>query len=223
MSQPASKKPHEDRLVKNYAAFRIETNPTKRERLNTLMYNDVKALSFTLIVKKYGYSDRIDIDSIAHDVASSALMTIIRREKEVFSWVQLVKKMSYDWVNKWMKANLYSRESQHVQLDDTAENEDGDERAIEIPCYDLGSDVVKFFFSHLEERAEAVLKLLAPLQGPKGKVIARLAVQKALYETDGLLHLLPPYQQARVNFYAHKVRETLLPVVSASHFEKAFL
>jgi hypothetical protein len=89
----ARSKPHEERIVANYARLKTSTARRERELLEKALYDDLLSLCRALLIKKYGYNGRIDVGDIAHNAASSALMTVILRDKEVFSWVQLLKKM----------------------------------------------------------------------------------------------------------------------------------
>jgi hypothetical protein len=225
---PAVKKqpdrPHERRITANYEALE-KGGLTKREedQLHAALYEDLKSLSMTLFIKKYGYSHRIDMEDIAHSVATSALMTIIQRHKPVYSWVQLLKKMVHDWSCKWMRNNLYNEDGVTlVDIDDVREDEDGEQASYQLPHYDMSAESVSFFFTHLGAIADSAIRIVDGLcSSERGILLARLSLDRALHGERPVEAMLPPYQRQRVNYYSRLIKAHLDKVLDSKKLEAA--
>jgi hypothetical protein len=205
-ARPPGSKPHEERIVANCVALKLATDVQTRSRLEAALYDDLLSLCRALLIKKYGFNGRVDVMDIAHSAASSALMTVILRNKEVYSWVQLLRKMCHDWACKWMKSNLYSS-VELVSLDETREDDEdgGKTQVYDLPYYDVDPIAVRFLHTHIAATATKVETLLAELNGPMGNIMSRLVLEKAFYGRDAVIEYLPPRIQARINLCAHRI------------------
>ena len=219
-------RPHDDRIVANYAAYLITENKYDKQRLSGLIYVDIQALSAIMMMKKYGFSPRIDSEAITHEVATSAIMTVIVRGKVVESWTNLIRKITSDLSNKWMRINLYSPASQMVSLDEGNEDEDGESNSItaDVPCYDMDPSMVYAYYNFLDSKVDSTIQTMRTIgDSVKARLIARMALSSSLGILPvAALALLPPAQRARVQFYSHTISRTLRPVLSAQHFEREF-
>ena len=219
-------RPHDDRIVANYAAYKLAENKYDRERLTGLIYTDIQVLSGIIMMKKYGFSPRIDSEAITHEVATSAIMTVIVRGKVVDSWTNLIRKITSDLSNKWMRINLYSPAALMVSLDEGNEDEDGESNSVtaDVPCYDMDPSMVYAYYNFLDSKVEKTIQTMRSVgNNVRSRLIARMALSTSLGILPAtVLTILPPAHRARVNYYSHDISRTLRPVLSAQHFEREF-
>jgi hypothetical protein len=220
-------KPHDRKICEAYASYLADDSKWSRQRATQVCYDNIRDLSLILMMKKYGYSPRIDTDTIAHEVATSALMTVIVRGKTVDSWTNLIRKITHDLSNKWMKAHLYSNNAKTVSLDDhEGDGEDGEGMgaAIDVPCHDMDPGLAYMYYHFLDSTVRRAVRVLDGIgAGPRNRVTARLALSHASGTLPlPVLQSLPAAVRHRVQYYAFRVRQILVPVFSSRHFERTF-
>lgn len=213
-----SHKPHETRIRALCVDLQNETRKHHREYIIGKLYENISAMTRNIAIKKYGKGSRIDIEDIVHSVTDSAIRTVVLREKDVFSWVLLVRKMTFDWANKWMKTHLYSNETNNVTL-----SEPEDDRIHNLYYNDLDSTVIQSYLGFLRRKVQEVADSINSMQCPRSKIIARLALEIAVYGDHPMLPILPIAQRSRVKFFAHKYRQILLPLFNYNLFSREFL
>jgi hypothetical protein len=220
-------RPHDDRIVAHYAQYQTAVDKYVSQRLVSLIYADVQALSAIIMMKKYGFSPRIDFEAITHEVATSAIMTVILRNKVVDSWTNLIRKITSDLSNKWMRVNLYSPAALMSSLDEGHEDEDGESSSVtaDVPCHDMDPSMVYSYYNFLHSRVEKTVAIMRQIgDNVKSRMIARMALSHALgILPPGALSLVPPVQRARIQYYSYNMISALRPVLSAKHFEREFL
>lgn len=215
----------EVRLHAQYELLRASPDPRRNQRACSQMYTDLRTMANAVIIKKYGLSPRIDVETITHEVAASIMMSVVRRRADVFSWVHLVRKVSFDWTNKWMKNNLYGRHASNVSLDAHCSDEDGQPEPVhDIAVYDIDPAMVQMYYGFVNQRVQQVFRDTRQLgTSARGNLTRRLAIAAAVHGDMAAVTALPAAAKARVRYYMHAVRRALLPVLSRDHFEREFL
>lgn len=220
-------KPHDKKICAAYADYLATENKYAQQAATGICYENIRDLSLIIMMKKFGYSPRIDTDTIAHEVATSALMTLIVRRKTVDSWTNIIRKITHDLSNKWMKTHLYSNNAKTVSLDDHGEGEDSEDgmnSTIDIPYYDMDPGVAHMYYHYLNTTVDRAIKLLNDIgTGTRNRLVAKLSLSHATGRLPlAILQSLPQAVRCRVQYYAYRVRQILIPVFSSRQFERAF-
>jgi len=221
--KPSENKPHENRIRELCIQLKTETRPAHRSAIEREIYKNLHILTKNIAIKKYGKGSRIDIDDIVHSVATSAIMTVVLRDKEVHSWVHLIRKMTFDWANKWMKTNLYGRDKDNVSFSEPGEDGEDDDRGFGFYYHDMDTRVTSSYLSYVRGQVRKLADQINELQGPRGSIISHLALHHVLYGDHPLMILLPVAQRNRVRFYSYQFRQIISPVLNHNHFAKEFL
>jgi hypothetical protein len=205
-------------------------NLTKRQQelIYAELYKNLVFLCTNITAKKYGVSDRIDLELIAHEVTTSAIMTIIKKKKVVSSWVSLLRKMVHDNVCKHLVSTVYNPMTGSSSVNIYQSAESGSEEILEkmFPFNDLSGEVISFFFSHIKNIAEKTAKLSSGLGNNHGAQFLSWACIECAFNPNFMKVLesvCPPQFCFRVSFYSNSFLELISQVTDRQKLESTIL
>lgn len=134
--------------------FYILENDLNKE-IEERFYRSLVNLAKAVINHKYGPSSRIDMNTLPHEIASSLMMSIVVKRKNVYSWTNLMKKVVRDQVSTYFRKEFYGNIEFLVPEDkgekDTVQDETNcglsSRKSLKIQIRTAHVDV----YSHLEE------------------------------------------------------------------------
>jgi hypothetical protein len=201
---------------------------TGRQAEEKVLYETLVKLAKAVIVHKYGSTSRIDYATIPHDVATSMVVTIVMRRKEVFSWTNLMKKVVRDAVSNYLRKEHYGMS--FVELD-AHEDGDGDEESgagdsvgsrFEFDTSVKTDDII-YVKQMLVRCSEGLHRLMSEQRTLQQHLVFKLALHEV---ATGVKHYLtgslPPRLEFRYNLYVATITMELAPVLSSKYLGKMF-
>jgi len=194
-----------------------------RQRVLGDIYALVSNISRNMVVKKFGAAGRINLKEVTHEVATSIIMNVVVKDRDVQSWAKLLKKCSIDLTNRWMLKHLYGKHSNDRSL--SMEGEDGDESSTEfdVPYNQLGGEELLFLEQYVEKCAERIYRIMRQYRAPQGIFAVRMAMSRALGNESIFYLRLPQRKRLVINYLESEFRAGLAMATCRDTFERALL
>lgn len=158
------------------------------EELHNRFYLGLLKLAKAVISHKYGTNSRLDYELLPHEIATSLCMTVVKRQKEVFSWTNLTKKVTFDLVSNYLRKEVYAT-ANLVDIDQQDDENhgmlDGSEGDKLIDRYVIASHIraedILYFQEVIKICLSNVSKFTHNVFNIQDHVLMKLALYEAIY------------------------------------------
>lgn len=226
--QKKKKYPLEWALRESYAEYlTAEPESLGMAAQEKVLYSNLVKLSKAVIVHKYGSRSRIEYDTLPHDIASSLMVTIVMRRKEVFSWTNLMKKVARDAVSNHLRKEYYHGMS-FIELDsgdgDLDPGDPGSDDCV-ATRYEFDSSIkvddLIYVKQLVTECNHGLYLLFDQQQTLKMHLLFKLALHEvSTRERHYLVDVLPVKYFYRYNYLVAAISMELAPVLSSKYLSK---
>jgi hypothetical protein len=213
--------------LKDLAQKQKETGVLTKE-LQDSFYTNLLALSKAIISHKYGSNSRLDYETLPHEIATSVYMTIVVREKEVFSWTNLMKKVVFDLASNYFRKEVYGQ-AHIVDIDQLSEDDDlldGSDGSKLVDRYEIASDIksedVIYFGQVVTICFENLSKLCFSVNNLRDHLLLKFALYEIVHkEKCPLFHIVDKQYHCRYNLYLIMLQLELSPILNNNYFRQA--
>lgn len=193
-------------------------------------YNSLLSLAKAVMSHKYGTNSRLDYDSLPHEIATSVYMTIVVKNKEVFSWTNLMKKVVFDLASNYFRKEVYGT-AHLVDIDQLGEDDDlldGSEGSKLAERYEIASGIkvqdLIYFEQVINICFDSLSRLCFRINNLRDHLLLKYALHEISFkEKHHLYSLVDKNFHHRYNMYLVMLQLELGPILNAKYFQQAFI
>lgn len=192
------------------------------KELENRFYIALRNLAKVVINHKYGTNSRLDYETLPHEVATSLYMTVVRKQKEVFSWTNLMKKVVHDLASNYFRKEVYNALN-FVDIDQPDDSPNGSLEEMDgtkmVERMEMSSDIRAEDMVYFEQLLRVTLRNLRRVAQRITNLRDHLLLKMALYEVFyGKRHktyvLLDSTHYARYQYMVLMLQLELAPVLN---------
>jgi hypothetical protein len=199
--------------------------------LEVKFYHALLKLVKAIINHKYGTNARIDYQILPHDIAVSVFLTIVKRQKEVYSWTNLLKKVVRDHVSNYLRKEHYNTLSV-VDIDQFYEDSEDiagntDQSGSVINKYESSNEIkpedVIYFHQLINICAESLNKISKNITNLKDYLMFKLALYEVINRNKhSSFPLIKKEDLHKYNLYIFMIQFELAPIINHHYSGKYF-